>query len=88
MRYNERMNKPIFLSRRLKITRIGNSAGVILPKDMLAHLNAQIGDEINFSEDEDGTIVLNARDPEFEEEMRIAREIMARRRSALRELAK
>ncbi|MBX9897423.1 MAG: AbrB/MazE/SpoVT family DNA-binding domain-containing protein [Qipengyuania sp.] len=81
------MNRPAFLSRRLKITKIGNSAGVVLPKDLLARLNASVGDELTATV-EDGVISFSARDPEFEEEMRIAREIMVKRRSALRELAK
>lgn len=80
------MNKP-FAIRPLKVVKIGNSAGVILSKAMLDKLNAKIGDEIELTV-EDETITLNARDSEFEEEMRIAREIMVKRRSALRELAK
>lgn len=85
-RYNAGMNQP-FVIRPLKVVKIGNSAGVILSKAMLDKLNAKIGDEIELTM-EDGTITLNARDSEFEEEMRIAREIMVKRRSALRELAK
>lgn len=81
------MNKPAFMSRKLKVTKVGNSAGVILPKDLLAKLNVNIGDEITLSL-EDGAIVLNPRDDEFDEEMTLAREIMIRRRDALRELAK
>jgi antitoxin component of MazEF toxin-antitoxin module len=37
MRYNVGMNKP------LKIQKIGNSAGVILPKELLAELGAEVG---------------------------------------------
>lgn len=81
------MNKPINHARSLKITRIGNSAGIILTKDMLAKLNANIGDEISLTVHDDG-ITLTPVDPEFEEEMRLARQIMQERRKVLRELAK
>ena len=87
-RYNGHMNKPAFLSRTVKVTRIGNSAGIILPKEVLARLRAQIGDIVSMNIDDDGGITLTAVDSEFEEEMRLAREIMEKRRSALRELAK
>jgi antitoxin component of MazEF toxin-antitoxin module len=36
------MNKP------LKPIKIGNSTGVVLPKEVLAHLNAAQGDEVSF----------------------------------------
>ena len=81
------MNKPVKHARSLKITKIGNSAGVILPKELLAKLNAGVGDEISLTMDEDG-ITLTPLDTEFEEEMEAVREIMKRRRKALRELAK
>lgn len=81
------MNKPTFLYRQTKIVKIGNSAGIVLPKEVLAKLNAQVGDEID-AVLEDGTLILRPRDDGFEEEMRLAREIMIKRRSALRELAK
>lgn len=31
----------------LKITKIGNSAGAVLPKELLAHLGAQVGDRLS-----------------------------------------
>lgn len=85
--YNERMNKPITHARSLKITKIGNSAGIILPKELLAKLNADVGDEISLTLTDDG-ITLTPVDPEFEEEMVLARQIMHERRKVLRELAK
>lgn len=81
------MNKPVTHARSLKITKIGNSAGIILSKDMLAKLNAEIGDEISLTL-EDDRILLTPVDAEFEEEMRLARQIMRERRKVLRELAK
>ena len=71
----------------LKIQRIGNSAGVILPKDLLAHLQVEVGQTVSVAKTPHG-IELRAPDSDFDEQMAIAREVMARRRRALRELAK
>jgi putative addiction module antidote len=75
------MNKP------LKLIPIGNSTGVILPKDMLAHLGVAQGDSLQVVESPEG-VYLRAQDPEFERQLTMAREVMQRRRKALRELAK
>lgn len=71
----------------LKITRIGNSAGVVLPKEVLAHLNAQVGESLSVVTTPKG-IELTAAEPDFEAQMAVAREVMARRKRALGELAK
>lgn len=71
----------------LKITRIGNSAGVVLPKDVLARLNVQVGDNVSLVTTPEG-IELRAAEADFEAQMAAAREVMARRKRALRELAK
>jgi putative addiction module antidote len=72
----------------LKVTKVGNSAGVILSKDILAHLDASIGTELRVTKTAEGKIELSASDEEFERQMAIAREVMERRKRALRELAK
>ena len=71
----------------LKLTQIGNSVGLILPKEMLAKLGVTKGDTVYAIETENG-IRLTTADPEFESQMEVAREIMKRRRAVLRELAK
>lgn len=71
----------------LKITRIGNSAGVILPKELLAHLHASVGETLSVVLTPRG-IELSAADADFDTQMAVAREVMARRKRALRELAK
>jgi putative addiction module antidote len=71
----------------LKLTSVGNSVGVVLPKELLAKLGVQKGDTLYAVETEDG-LRLTAADPEFEHHMRVARDIMRRRRAVLRELAK
>ena len=71
----------------LKLTQIGNSVGVILPKEMLARLKVQKGDSLFVTELPDG-VTLRPYDAEFAEQMALAREIMRKRRNVLRELAK
>ena len=71
----------------LKITAIGNSVGVILPKELLARLQVEKGDMLSVVETPDG-VRLTAYDPNFETQMAAARKIMKDRRAALRELAK
>jgi putative addiction module antidote len=71
----------------LKITQIGNSLGVILPKEILARLKVEKGDQLFLTEAPDGFRVSNA-DPEFAVQMKAAEEIMRKRRNVLRELAK
>ena len=75
------MNKP------LKITRIGNSAGIVLPKELLAYLDAEVGQVLSVVVTPRG-IELSAAEPDFDAQMAAAREVMARRKRALRELAK
>ena len=71
----------------LKITKIGNSAGIILPKEVLAHLNAEVGETLSLVTTPRG-IELSGEEPDFEAQMAVAREVMARRKRALKELAK
>lgn len=72
---------------KLKLTAIGNSAGVVFPKEVLARLNLDKGDSVYLTESPDG-YRLTPYDPEFEQQMETARKIMKKRRAALRELAK
>lgn len=71
---------------KLKITTIGNSAGVILPKDLLARLRLDKGDELYALETPDG-IRLTAFDPELAAQMEVAEQVMRRRKTLLRKLA-
>ena len=71
----------------LKLTAIGNSLGVVLPKEALARLRVAKGDTVYITESPDG-YRLTPFDPAFEEQMQAARKIMKKRRLALRELAK
>ena len=71
----------------LKVTRIGNSAGVILPKEVLTRLRVVVGDTISLIEHDNG-FELRPHADDFEAQMSVARDIMAKRRRALHELAK
>lgn len=75
------MNKP------LKLIPIGNSTGLILPKELLSELGAEQGQSVSYVKTPNG-IELRPYDSDFESQMEIAREVMRRRWSALRELAK
>ncbi len=72
---------------KLKITPIGNSLGVILPKEALAKLNVTSGDSV-FITETPGGFRITPYDPEFEAQMKAAKAVMKKRRNALRELAK
>jgi putative addiction module antidote len=69
------------------VTRIGNSLGVILPRDAAAQLNVEAGDQLYLSRTPDG-FRISPYDPEFEEQMSVAKDVMKSDRDILRELAK
>lgn len=71
---------------KLKITTVGNSAGVVLPKELLARLRLDKGDTLYVTELPDG-IKLMPYDPEFEQQMEVAERIMREDRDLLRKLA-
>jgi putative addiction module antidote len=71
----------------LKVRAVGNSMGVVLPRDILARLRIGEGDILHVIETADG-VRLVPYDPEFARQMEAARKVMRRRRAALRELAK
>jgi putative addiction module antidote len=61
--------------------------GVILPKEVLAKLGFEMGDALDLVDEPDGFLV-RRHDAGFAEQMKVAREVMKRRRNALAELAK
>ena len=70
----------------LKITTIGNSVGVILPKELLMQLNADKGDTLFVTKTPNG-IALTAYDEKFARQMEVGRKIMREDRDVLRRLA-
>ncbi|MDX2142331.1 MAG: AbrB/MazE/SpoVT family DNA-binding domain-containing protein [Rhodospirillaceae bacterium] len=71
----------------LKLTAIGNSTGVILPKEVLEQLDVKKGDTIFLTKSPDG-FRLTPYSSEFDEQMKVARRVMKKHRAVLRELAK
>jgi len=72
----------------LKVRKVGNSLGLVLPKEAASRLRVADGDELFLTEAPDGSYVLTPYDPEFERQMTLAEEGMRRFRNALRTLAK
>ncbi len=72
----------------LKLRRVGNSVGVVLPKEALARLNARDGDSIYLTETTDNGFRITSGNPEFARKMKIAESLSRRYRNALKELAK
>ena len=72
----------------LKVRKFGNSLGVVLPKEVVKRLHAGDGERLFLIEGPDGGYQLTPYDPEFERQMKIAEEGMARYRNTLRALAK
>jgi len=72
---------------KLKITTVGNSAGVILPRELLARLRVDKGDSLYATELPDG-VKLTPFDPELADQMDVAERVMREDRNVLRKLAK
>lgn len=71
----------------IKIRDVGNSLGVVLPKELIARLRVSKGDKLFVQETVDG-IRLTPYDPEFQQQMEIAQMVMREDRDALRALSK
>jgi putative addiction module antidote len=70
----------------LKLRKIGNSAGVIVPKEVLARLHANEGESIFLTETTDGDFLLTAFNPAFAHKMKVAKRLSRRYRHALKDL--
>lgn len=72
----------------VQLKKIGNSTGMILPKDVMARLNLSVGDTLYATVTPDGGLRFTPHDPKFEKAMEVARRGMKIYRNALAELAK
>jgi putative addiction module antidote len=70
----------------LKITTVGNSVGIVLPKEFLERLRVEKGDSLYAVETVNG-FELTAFDPDFARQMEIAEKVMREDRDVLRKLA-
>lgn len=71
----------------LKITQIGNSLGVILPKEVLARLKLEKGAAVHLTDAPSG-VVMTPYDPQLDEQLAMGREFMLEYRDTFRQLAK
>jgi putative addiction module antidote len=78
--------KEVSMATTVKVISVGNSSGVILPKETLARLNVQRGDTLYITEGPEG-IRLSPFNEEFARQMEAAREIMRENRDVLQRLA-
>jgi putative addiction module antidote len=74
------------MTAKLKITTVGNSAGIVLPKEILERLRVGKGDVLYATETPNG-LELRPFDEEFAEDMAIAERVMRENRDLLRKLA-
>ena len=71
----------------LKLTQIGNSVGVILPKELLARLKVEKGDSLFWTEAANG-VTLTPYDPDLVDQLKLGREFMHDYRDTFHQLAK
>jgi putative addiction module antidote len=72
----------------LKLRKVGNSVGVVLPKEVLARLRVGEGDTVCVTDAADGSLRMTAANPEFARQMDAVQDVVRRYRNTLRELAK
>jgi putative addiction module antidote len=70
----------------VKITTVGNSAGIVLPKEVLSHMNVQKGDSLYLTKTPGG-FQIGPYEEAFAAQMEAAREVMRENRDVLRKLA-
>lgn len=71
-----------------KVRRIGNSLGIVLPKEALNSLKVKEGDALYLTEAPQGALRVTPEQPGLKEKMEVVESLMNRYRNALRELAK
>jgi putative addiction module antidote len=72
----------------LKLRKVGNSLGIVLPKEALQYLRVSEGDTLALTEAADGSLRLAPASVEFLQQMQAAQDLISRYRNTLRELAK
>lgn len=72
----------------IKVRKIGNSLGIVLPREALARLKTSEGETLYLTDAKDGAYRLTALNEKFPEQMKAAEKIMRESRDVLHELAK
>lgn len=75
------------MTKHVKLVAVGNSTGIIIPKEILSRLRLEQGDLLSLGE-VPGGIELRPSDPDFDAQLAAARAVMKNRKRALSELAK
>ena len=70
----------------VKVTTVGNSVGIVLPKELLERLRISKGDTLYVTETPNG-VELTPYKEEFAQQMEVAEQVMRKRRNVLRKLA-
>jgi putative addiction module antidote len=73
---------------KLEVKKIGNSTGLILPKELLTELNLEQGDWLYVSRTPDKGLKISRYDPDHQEALDIARDVMREYRDTFKALAK
>jgi len=76
------------ITMKTKVRKIGNSLGIVLPKEALQAMHVEEGSSLYITRGADNSVHLTADRPGFEEVMKVAEKGMQRYRNALKELAK
>jgi putative addiction module antidote len=71
----------------LKLRKVGNSVGVVLPKEALSYLRVGEGDVLCVTEGTEGSLRISPAKADFNRQMQMAQDVVARYRNTLRELA-
>ena len=72
----------------LKIRKIANSLGIVLPKEALSRLKVAEGDTVYMTDSKDGAFRLTVLNEKFPDQMKEAERIMREDQDVLHELAK
>jgi len=72
----------------LKLRKVGNSVGVVLPKEALARLNSGEGGTLVLTDSPDGSFRIASDKGDFSQQMKAAEDVIRRYRNTLKELAK
>ena len=72
----------------VRVRKIGNSLGLLLPKEAALELNVEEGSSLYLAKAPEGRFYLTPFDPEFEKQMKVAKQGIRRYRNTLRELAR
>ncbi|GJD38143.1 MULTISPECIES: AbrB/MazE/SpoVT family DNA-binding domain-containing protein [Methylobacterium] len=72
---------------KLEVKKIGNSTGLILPRELITKLNLEQGQWLHVTEMPDGGVRLTPYDPDFDKAMALVDDIMDEYKDTLRALA-